>query len=185
MDIKISRTGYTLGTLKCFEDDDDDDSEAVMCQWECRVMWWSGQYFKDGDGDEEYIDNNGDVIKKQQPGRCSFKEVLCIHSTWLILKPGGLSVLFNCSFYCPINISLQSTNPTYLSVFWRFWQKIKYFDINLSANLPKDQVFWHQFAKVQVFWHQPNFPKDQVFWHQVVTKFAKRSSMLKPIFQIL
>ena len=160
MDIKISRTGYTLGTLKCFEDDDDDDS------WECRVMWWSGQYFKDGDGDEEYIDNNGDVIKKQQPGRCSFKEVLCIHSTWLILKPGGLSVLFNCSFYCPINISLHSTNPTYLSVFWRFWQKIKYFDI----NLPKSKYFDtnQTFQKIKYFdiKSSPNLPKDQVCWHQ-------------------
>ena len=73
----------------------------ILMQWCVNGnVKWSGQYFKAGDGDEDYNgnDNDGDVIKKQQPGRCSFKEVLCIHSTWLILKPGGLSVLFNRSF---------------------------------------------------------------------------------------
>ena len=83
MDIETSRTGYTLKVLKCF-DEDDDDSEWVS---DVRNVKWCGDHFKDGDGNEDFNgnDKDGDVIKKQQPGRCSFKEVLCIHSTWLIL----------------------------------------------------------------------------------------------------
>ena len=76
----------------------------IVSEWasewvsDVRNVKWCGDHFKDGDGNEDFNgnDKDGDVIKKQQPGRCSFKEVLCIHSTWLILKPGGLSVLFNC-----------------------------------------------------------------------------------------
>ena len=109
---------------------------------------------------------------------------------------------YSIAFYCLSNISLHSTNPTYVS-------------FSFLTLLTKDHVFWHlfvskfvkrlsiltqichQFAKisstltpiskfiVQVFGHQPNLPKDQAFWHQFVIKFAKRSIILTPISQIL